>query len=120
MTLHEHQAAFCQDVAKLMQYIAAQGYSCTFGEAYRTPEQAILDYHKGIGIKDSMHCKRLAIDLNLFDAHGTFLVHEKDYEPFGTYWESLSPNNRAGVFFSTGPDSDHFERHELPCLQGKQ
>ena len=110
MELQREQQAFAQDVAKLISYIYAQGYSITLGEAYRTKEQAEIYAKTGKGILNSLHCDRLAIDLNLFDKNDNILTLPKDYEPFGKYWQSLSPKNRWGGTFKR-VDADHFERN---------
>ena len=113
MKLQEHQAAFSQDVAQLINYIFLQGYSCTIGEVFRTPEQAKLYAQVGKGIPNSLHCKRLAIDLNVFTLDGRYLDKTEDYELFGRYWESLDTHyNRWGGRFSRLPDGNHFERKE--------
>ena len=114
----EEQDAFARDIAKLIRYIHFQGYSCTFGEAWRSHEQAEIYAHEGKGIVNSLHCERLAIDLNLYSPDDKYLSDRKSYEPFGIYWQSLSKKNRWGGCFHdhTGkpkPDSDHFERNAL-------
>ncbi|AWK13798.1 hypothetical protein SK355_12495 [Candidatus Fukatsuia symbiotica] len=43
-----------------------QNYQLTFGAAYRLKEQAERNAKVGIGIKNSLHIDRLAIDFNLF------------------------------------------------------
>lgn len=111
MNLSEHQAKFAYDVSNLIRYIFTRGYSVTLGEAYRTPEQAELYAKQGIGIKNSLHCKRLAIDLNLFDSNGQYLPNTKDHEMFGRYWESLDPMNRWGGRFTPKQDGNHYERN---------
>lgn len=108
MKLSDNQKLFAQDVAKLIEYIYSQGYSCTLGEAYRTPEQAAIYAQEGKGIKDSLHCKRLAIDINLFK-DDDYLTATKDYEFLGNYWETLDKQNRWGGRFK---DGNHFERKE--------
>lgn len=115
MDIHSAQAAFALDVTKLIAFIFSQGYTCTLGEVYRTPEQAQIDAAEHKGIIDSLHCQRLAIDLNLFSPSGEYLSDSKEYRQFGIFWESLSPHNRAGVFFVEKygghlVDADHFER----------
>ena len=71
MAVHwNDQAMFAQNVARLIEYIFKTGYYCTLGECWRSPEQAEIYVKQGKGIKNSLHCQRLAIDLNLFDANG--------------------------------------------------
>lgn len=43
MTLGEQQRLFSSLVAKLITFIYASGYECTFGEAYRSNEQAEIN-----------------------------------------------------------------------------
>lgn len=111
VTLQESQQKFAQDVVALLLYMLNQGYKFTFGETMRTKEQAELYAKQGKGIKNSLHCKRLAIDINLFDPQGEFLSKSEDHALFGEYWESLSPVNRWGGKF-TRPDGNHYERNE--------
>ncbi len=113
MTLQQKQAIFAKNVASLIDYIFANQHSVTFSEAYRTPEQAALYAKSGKGIADSLHCKRLAIDLNLFDYAGKYLTDKSDWEKFGVYWESLHPANRWGGKFKTLVDSNHMEMQDL-------
>ncbi len=110
MNLWQKQALFVQDVAALTNYMFSKGYFCTFGEAYRTPEQAALNAKVGKGIVNSLHIQRLAIDLNLFAADGTFLNNCEDHKEFGKYWESLDPQNRWGGNFPNLKDGNHYER----------
>ena len=76
-----------------------------FGEAFRTPEQAELNAQSGAGIKNSLHCQRLAIDLILRTSTGVYLKNTPDYEPLGIYWEKLHPLCCWGGRFS---DGNHF------------
>ena len=113
MTLNQQQALFALNVAKLIAYINEHGFSCTFGEAYRTPEQAAIYAKEGKGIEHSLHCERLAIDLNLFK-DGRYLADSHAYEPFGIYFETLNPLNKWGGHFHdlsgrSKPDGNHFE-----------
>ncbi len=118
MTLRQQQALFAQHVARLLDHIYANNYTCSLGEAYRTPEQARLNAQKGIGIARSLHTDRLAIDINLFDARGRFLTNSSAYEWLGIYWESLDPLNRWGGYFVSKyggkiVDGNHFERKKV-------
>ena len=112
MKLSEIQQEFSMDVVKLLQYISSQGYKFTLGEVFRTPEQAKLNAASGTGILNSLHCQRLAIDINLFK-DDVFLQDTKDHEPFAQFWTSLHPNNRWGGTFKR-IDGNHYERNQTP------
>lgn len=114
MLLSELQRLFARDTVLLFQYINEQGYSFTYGEAMRSPEQAEIYAKSGKGIKDSLHCKRLAIDINLFNEKGEYQDKPEAYEKFACFWEHLSPSNRAGYNFKSRPDANHFERNDKP------
>lgn len=111
MNLFEEQSKFAHDVSKLINFILEKEYFVTLGEAFRPQEMADIYSKEHKGIKNSLHCKRLAIDLNIFDHEGNFLTSYEEYEPFGLYFESLDPINRWGGKFKPLVDSDHFERN---------
>jgi hypothetical protein len=104
MPLRERQEIFAKNVGLLIGFIFAQGYTCTLGEAYRTKEQAEWYAKEGKGVNNSKHCRRLAIDLNLFQ-HGCYLTSSTDYEFAGQYWYTLHPDNTWG---GAGNDGNHF------------
>ena len=110
--LVKKQALFAYNVALLIEHIYKCNHKVTFAEAYRTPEQAKIYAEQKKGIKNSLHCKRLAIDLNLFDSNNHYLQDKVDYEPFGRYWKNLHPKNRWGGDFSKLVDCVHFEMVE--------
>lgn len=110
MTLHERQSTFALNVSRLIKYIYDNGYTCSLGEAFRTAEQAEIYAKEGKGIKDSLHCQRLAIDINIFSPSGEYLSQTCDYKLFGTFWETLNPLNKWGGSFSRA-DGNHFEMH---------
>ena len=92
-------------VAKLITWAYANGgYELTFGEAYRTPEQAALNAKSGAGISNSLHIKRLAIDMMLWKA-GVYQTDSKAYLPLGVYWESIG-GSWGGRFARS--DGNHF------------
>lgn len=119
MTLSSRQQKFAWNVSCLIAKIFIRGYACTLGEVYRTPEQAALNEAKGIGIANSLHCKRLAIDLNLFK-DGVYLTDGEHYKQIGEYWMSLHPANRYGGDWDKDgihgepreTDFNHFEMQE--------
>jgi D-alanyl-D-alanine carboxypeptidase len=108
MELSTQQKMFAHNVAKLINKIYDAGYTCSLGEAFRTEAQAKLDAECGTGIINSQHCKRLAIDLNLFLPSGKYASGTEDYATLGAYWETLDPLNRWGGHFTRG-DGNHFE-----------
>jgi len=112
MKLQVKQAIFAKNVGLLLDRIFQSPFTCTLGDAYRSAEQAEINAKKGIGIKNSLHCKRLAIDLNLFNNDGEYLTSGPDYQCFGEYWKSLHPLNRWGGDFKL-KDFGHFEMQDL-------
>lgn len=112
MKIQQKQAIFAQNVAKLINYIFEQGYSCSLGETWRSAEQAEIYAKQGKGILNSLHCKKLAIDINLFDAAGQYLSDSKHYKDLAVYWDSLHPHNRSGINFKR-VDGNHFEMQDL-------
>ncbi len=104
MKLSEKQAVFAVMVARLILWADEHGFRVTFGEAYRTPEQAALNAKKGSGIANSLHTQRLAVDLNLF-VNGDYQTQSAAYLPLGEFWESIG-GSWGGRFKK--PDGNHF------------
>lgn len=105
-TLGDKQRRFARLVGLLIEWSYANGFELTFGDAYRSVEQAKANAAAGKGIINSLHCERLAIDLNLF-RHGEYQTSSSAYEPLGAYWESLGTDCAWGGRF-TKPDGNHF------------
>ncbi|ATM78968.1 hypothetical protein CRN79_25420 [Serratia fonticola] len=105
MTLSEKQQQFTVMVAKLIIWAAEHNYKLTFGEAYRTPEQAKLNAKTGAGISNSLHCQRLAVDFNLF-INGEYKTRTENYRQLGEFWESIGGS--WGGRFKSNPDGNHF------------
>lgn len=101
MTLREKQSLFAMLVARLIQYATACGYAVTFGEAYRSPEEAARLAKLGKGIKNSLHTTRLAVDLNLFK-DGVYLSSTESHRPLGEWWEQQHELCRWGGRFGDG------------------
>ncbi|MEY0150118.1 M15 family metallopeptidase [Providencia rettgeri] len=102
MILSEKQALFTVMIAKLIFWADEHGYRLTFGEAYRTPEQAAANAKSGKGIKNSLHTQRLAVDYNLFK-NGVWLTKSTDHQPLGEYWESI-----GGTWGGRFNDGNHY------------
>ena len=61
----------------------------TMGEVYRTKEQQLIYYKKGLTkTLQGKHLDRLAADLNVF-RNGKLLTTSEDLYFLGLYWESL-------------------------------
>ena len=126
MTLGDKQRLFTHYVGSLIIWLYDNGYEATLGDAYRDPRLAALNAKPGPngeppkGIANSLHCEKLAIDLNLFK-DGIYLTGTESYRPMGEFWESLHPLARWGGRFTKmvngeikpWPDSGHFSfEHE--------
>lgn len=95
------------------QIVAIDGgrYSVTFGEAFR-PASVARDYAmRGIGIANSLHTQRLAIDLNLFD-RGVFQTATEAHQPLAELWMQvggqMGVKPAAGYYFTPRPDGNHY------------
>lgn len=117
MSLGQEQEAFAKDAAKLILKAGEMGFGVRLGEALRTIEQQQLYFSSGRSkTLNSMHLKKLAIDLNLI-VDGR-LATAAEIAPLGKWWEALDPKNRWGGSWrgavergeSSFVDSPHFER----------
>lgn len=112
MTLGEKQRKFTRLLAELIIEAYRRGYEITLGEAYRTPEQARRNEQMGIGISNSLHTQKLAIDLNLF-VGGKYTSRNQDYEPLGEFWEGLSTGEYECCWGGRFGDGNHFSISHL-------
>jgi hypothetical protein len=101
------QEEFAQAAAKLIQKAVELGYTVTLGEAWRTPEQALLNEEHGTGIAHSLHIYRLAIDLNFF-RDGAYVTDGAKLADVGAWWKTLGPRYCWGGDFTHLPDGNHF------------
>ena len=92
------QQEFTRRVPKLLEKAIELGFDVTLGDAYRDPR---VDY----GSKSSKHCRRLALDLNLFK-DGEYVTQTEGHRVLGEWWESI-----GGVWGGTFPreDGNHYE-----------
>ncbi len=115
-SLVAEQSGFLADVCRLIDFIRNSKNFCavTGGELYRTEEQQKIYVIEGKSkTMNSMHMKRLAIDLNIFEMVGTEIkpVYDKaKLQYIGDYWESLNPKNKWGGNFKSFLDVPHFQR----------
>ena len=124
MSRKDEQSAFLTDVAELIQYINAIGFTAVGGELKRSYAEQCRKYDAGLSKAkggQSLHEKLQAIDLDFFDQEGTWLkmptnddsivMHRRILSPIGVFWEGLNENNRWGGFFKKIYDPFHFERN---------
>lgn len=109
-TLGDKQRRFALKFGDWLSWVYERGYAVTFGEAFRTAEQAALNAKSGKGIANSLHCQRLAIDVNLFrrNAKGEWeYVSNGDapeWQLLGQHWEHLGSDHAWGGRFG---DANH-------------
>lgn len=101
VTLRQKQSLFAGLVARLIQYAIGVGFEVTLGEAWRSPEEAARLAKLKKGITRSLHCDKLAIDLNLF-TNGVYLDDTEAHRPLGEWWERQHPLCRWGGRFGDG------------------
>ncbi len=130
-SLRQKQSRFARKLPRLLDHCHKLGYDVTLGEVLRSDEQAeinalgehgrervaqLLEREFPLlavkirnngkwanGIRDSLHCYKLAIDLQLFDAQGRWIQDSGPYVALGTYWKSLGADHRAGSDFGDTP-----------------
>lgn len=107
MTLIEKQQRFTVLIAMLILHAESLGYALTFGDAYRSPEEAMRLARLGVGIVTSLHTQRLAVDFNLF-IDGRYRSDSRDFEPLGLWWESQSTPEATCCWGGRFGDGNHF------------
>ena len=123
MTYSNRQWSFLKDVALLITYIAKEGWKATGGDLYRSNAEQDRLFDEGLSkarAGQSRHNSRMAIDLNFWDEHGSYMemprdkihrvTHKNKMAFIGEYWKSLHPKNRWGGDFNSIYDPYHFER----------
>lgn len=107
LDLSSAQALFASLVGMLLRFVDGQAHiRVTLGEAWRSPATSALYAKAGLGITNSLHGERLAIDLNVF-VDGEYSNFIGDYAVLGEYWKTLHPLARWGGDFAKA-DPDHF------------
>lgn len=132
MSLSQKQIVFTNNIGKLIAFAESKSIGLTFGDAYRSQSQILLNFFgykvvKGgvFGIKlvksrrlsktlNSKHGSRLAVDFNFF-IDGKLTYDFDKVKVLGDYWESLNSANRWGGDWNNDGikngfiDTPHFE-----------
>jgi D-alanyl-D-alanine carboxypeptidase len=107
MSLGREQEKFAEDFLKLGTKALELGFKIRFRELQRTEEQQRIYVKDGRSkTMNSMHLQSCAIDMYTVDANGKIVYSEE----LGRYWESLSPENEAGMFWKSFKDGPHYQR----------
>lgn len=107
MTLSEQQRLFSKLLGQFLVWIYDNGFEVTGGEWQRSEAQAAANAASGAGISNSLHLKRLAVDLNLF-VNGVYHNDTAAYRPLGEQWKGMHELCRWGGDFTSRPDGNHF------------
>lgn len=99
------QARFVFELANLILYAHAVGYTVTLGRGFVTPKENAADG----GIDGSLHTLGLAQDLNFFK-DGVYLTKTEDLKIFGDRWKRNGPDYAWGGDFQgkNAGDANHF------------
>lgn len=112
MTLRQKQSVFALMVARLILKAEAMGFEVTLGEAWRSPEEAARLAKLKKGIVRSLHCDKLAQDLNLFK-NGKFLSSTESHRPLGEWWEQQTAHGVTPTWGGHFSDGNHYSvKHE--------
>jgi hypothetical protein len=131
-TLGQKQRRFLRKFTAFLAWGHNRGYEFTYGEAYRTDEQAEINAlgvagrallvkvlmplfpelarrianNVGNGIRTSLHGDRLAVDVNLFH-EGEWINDGKSphWKALADKWEAMGADHKAGSRFG---DAGHF------------
>ena len=101
LSLREKQSLFVLSIADLIAFAYMNGYELTWGETWRSAEEAARLAKIGKGIRQSLHTLRLAVDFNLFQ-NGVWLKKTEDHLPLGEWWELHHPLARWGGRWGDG------------------
>jgi hypothetical protein len=105
--LLERQFLFTRCLGLLLRYIhTLPGVEVTMGEGY-IGDSIDKPHEDTPHVRNSLHFRRLAVDLNLF-VEGKYVTGEHPlWYTIGDYWKSLSPECRWGGDFKAR-DFNHF------------
>lgn len=107
MNLITKQKAFAKLLPRLIDKAHELGFEVTMGEVWRSPEEAKRLSQLKMGIRNSLHCEKLAVDLNLFK-DGLFLSRTADHKQLGEWWEKQSTDLLNCCWGGRWGDGNHY------------
>jgi len=108
LSLNRKQVEFTRTLAYFLQWCFENDFEVIGAELYRTPAQAREYAKQGRGIVNSVHTKKLAIDLFVFDKEtGKVTWDVERYAPLSAKWKQMHPCARWGGDFRNR-DAVHF------------
>ena len=111
MKLGKKQELFARLMWRLLQHIEEAGYQVRLGETWRSKAAAEDNARRGVGIVNSVHRLKLAVDINLFK-DGKYLTSTEDHQAFGAWWEDQGEFCRwGGRFRNRDPGHYSFEHN---------
>lgn len=118
--IHARQNTFLHNIANLIHFIQDSGYTISGGELWRSEETQAHYVEQGLSqTMNSLHLKRLAIDLNILDNDYLLFTDttrkEKDLQivtEFGRQWMIYDKENIWGGTFKTLFDPFHFQMND--------
>lgn len=78
---------FAANVDRLFHALREDGHDAILWEGYRSPERALKLFHRGTGIKNSIHCYGGAVDI--LDAEGMWTASRSFWDAIGDEAEAL-------------------------------
>lgn len=106
MTLNDKQVEFSRTMAYFQVWCFENGYEFIEAESFRPVWVAEEYARRGLGIKGSVHTKKLARDLFRVK-HGKISWDVEDYRDMGEKWKRMHPLARWGGDFKNR-DAVHF------------
>jgi len=103
MTLGEKQELFASLLCQLIIRAHILGFQVRLQELARTEYQAAENERLGVGVLNSAHRNKLAIDIVLMDRGS--VCDTPEYTKLGEWWEAQDDNCRWGGRFD---DAGHF------------
>jgi len=106
MKLGAKQELFARLMCQLITKMHQDGYEVRMGEVWRSKAAAEDNARRGVGVLNSAHRLKLAVDINLF-LDSNYLTTTEDHRVFGEYWEGLHELCRWGGRFKRR-DGNHY------------